>query len=132
MKKLLIIPGMMLALLLTTPAINTVQAQSKGKKAAAKKPAAAKGASAADIAAGKALIAKSDCLACHKVDTKLVGPAYIDVAKKYPATPANYATLAKKVIDGGSGVWGQIPMSPHATLAAADADKMVKYILSLK
>ncbi|MCC8410974.1 c-type cytochrome [Mucilaginibacter sp. UR6-1] len=131
MKKLLVIPGMMLALLLATPAINTVHAQSKGKKAAAKKPAAGK-ATAAEIAAGKALITKSDCLACHKVDTKLVGPAYIDVAKKYPATPANYATLAKKVIDGGSGVWGQVPMSPHATLAVADADKMVKYILSLK
>lgn len=131
MKKLLVIPGMMLALLLATPAINNANAQSKAKKAAAKKPAGGK-ATAAEIAAGKALIAKSDCLSCHKTDVKLVGPAYIDVAKKYPATPANYAALSKKVIDGGSGVWGQIPMSPHPTLAAADADKMVKYILSLK
>lgn len=88
--------------------------------------------SAATIEAGKVLISKSDCLACHKVDVKLLGPSYIDVAKKYPATEANYQLLSKKIIEGGSGVWGTIPMAPHANLAIADAKKMVQYILSLK
>lgn len=131
MKKMLLIPGFMMMLILANPVINTAQAQQKKKPVAAKAKAGGK-ASAADIAAGKDLLAKSDCLACHKLDTKLVGPAYIDVAKKYPASEANYTKLAKKVIDGGSGVWGQIPMSPHAALAPADAKKMVQYILSLK
>ena len=88
--------------------------------------------SAADLAEGKALFTKSDCLTCHKMDVKLVGPAYYDVAKKYPATDANYEMLANKVIAGGSGVWGQVAMAPHPALAHADAKKIVEYILSLK
>lgn len=88
--------------------------------------------SAADIAMGKALFLKSDCLTCHKLDTKVVGPAYYDVAKKYPATDANYEMLAGKVISGGSGVWGQVAMAPHPTLTHDDAKKIVEYILSLK
>jgi cytochrome c len=91
-----------------------------------------KGASAADIAQGKALFSKADCLSCHKLDVKLVGPAYYDVAKKYPPTAANYAMLANKVIKGGSGVWGQVPMAPHPNLTFNDAEKITKYILSLK
>ncbi|MGV3639110.1 MAG: c-type cytochrome [Adhaeribacter sp.] len=86
----------------------------------------------ADFTKGKNLIAKSDCLACHKDDAKLVGPAYIDVANKYEATDANIAKLADKIVKGGAGAWGQIPMSPHPSLAQADAKEMVKYILSLK
>src|ERR1700743_599878 len=89
-------------------------------------------ATAADIAQGKALFTKSDCLTCHKLDVKLVGPAYYDVAKKYPATDANYEMLANKVIAGGSGVWGQVAMAPHPNLTHADAKKIVEYILSLK
>ena len=85
----------------------------------------------ADFSKGKNLIAKSDCLACHKDDTKLVGPAYIDVAKKYPPTEANIAKLADKIIKGGAGAWGQIPMSPHPGVPQNDAREMVKYILSL-
>src|ERR1700761_9029092 len=88
--------------------------------------------SAADLAQGKELLAKSDCLTCHKVDMKVVGPAYKDVAKKYPANEANYEKLTKKVIGGGSGNWGAIAMAPHANLSPADAKKMVEYILSLK
>jgi cytochrome c len=85
----------------------------------------------ADFSKGKNLIAKSDCLACHKDDAKLVGPAYVDVAKKYEPTDANISQLAQKIIKGGAGVWGQIPMSPHPTLTEGDAKEMVKYILSL-
>lgn len=86
----------------------------------------------ADIEMGKKLILKSDCAACHKIDVKLLGPSYQDIAKKYPATEANYNLLAQKIIKGGSGVWGQIPMAPHANISASDSKKMVQYILSLK
>lgn len=88
--------------------------------------------SPADIAQGKALIAKSDCFACHKPTEKLVGPAYSDISKKYPATQANITALAKKVIKGGSGVWGEIPMAPHPSVTQAEAEKIVKYILATK
>jgi cytochrome c len=83
-----------------------------------------------DIEAGKMLISKSDCFACHKPDTKLVGPSYQDIAKKYKPTEANLTLLAGKVIKGGSGTWGQIPMAPHPSVTQADAKKMVKFILS--
>ena len=88
--------------------------------------------SAADLTQGKELISKADCLTCHKVDIKIVGPAYNDVAKKYPASEANYDLLSKKVIAGGSGSWGAVPMAPHPNIPPADVKKMVEYILSLK
>jgi len=66
------------------------------------------------------------------MDVKLVGPAYYDVAKKYPPTEASYEMLANKVINGGSGVWGQVAMAPHPLLTHDDAKKIVEYILSLK
>lgn len=87
--------------------------------------------SAADLVIGKQGLTKSDCLACHKVDGPLVGPAYNDVAKKYAPTEANYDMLTKKIIAGGSGNWGTTPMSPHPSLPPADVKKMVQYILSL-
>ena len=81
---------------------------------------------------GAKLIAASDCSTCHKVDVKLIGPAFKDIAAKYPATDANIDTLANKVIKGGKGNWGDIPMAGHPTLAVNDAKTIVKYILSLK
>jgi|SRR5215217_272469 len=81
---------------------------------------------------GEGLIQKSDCLACHNATKKIVGPAYSSVAAKYEATDANIASLADKIISGGAGVWGAVPMSPHPALSKADATEMVKYILSLK
>ena len=85
-----------------------------------------------DYEKGLALVAKSDCLTCHKVDTKLVGPAYKDVAKKYPNNDATIDSLSNKVIHGGSGNWGQVAMTPHPTLSKDDAKQMVKYVLYLK
>ena len=85
-----------------------------------------------DYQKGVELIAKSDCLTCHKVSEKLTGPAYKDVAAKYANTDENINLLASKIIKGGTGVWGAIPMTPHATLSEADAKQMVKYILLLK
>ncbi|MCR8556601.1 c-type cytochrome [Mucilaginibacter sp. BJC16-A38] len=85
----------------------------------------------AELEDGKALIAKSDCLACHKIDTKLVGPAYIAVAEKYPQDQNTVNLLSQRVISGGKGVWGPVPMAPHPTITPEDANKIVKYILTL-
>jgi cytochrome c len=82
---------------------------------------------------GLALISKSDCLTCHKVDQQLTGPSYQDVANKYGAMPdtiINY--LVKKIRAGGTGNWGEIFMVPHPQISEEDAKAMVKYILSLK
>lgn len=81
---------------------------------------------------GEALINKSDCIGCHKKDSQLIGPSYKDIAKKYAKTEKNINLLASKIIKGGTGVWGQIPMTPHPKLSNADAKLMVKYIFSLK
>lgn len=87
-----------------------------------------------DAASGKheglALIEGADCLTCHKMDTKVVGPSYQDVANKY--TDADIDMLAQKIIDGGKGNWGEIPMTPHAGMSKETAKKMVEYILTLK
>ncbi|CAN5921390.1 hypothetical protein BH24BAC1_BH24BAC1_12760 [soil metagenome] len=80
---------------------------------------------------GKALMDKSDCNACHALENQLVGPAYKEIAKKYSGDKTALAMLPEKVIKGGAGNWGQIPMSPHPQLSQADATEMVKYILSL-
>lgn len=85
-----------------------------------------------DIQKGMTLLANSDCLTCHKINEKVIGPAYKEVAKKYASSPANIKMLAGKIIKGGSGNWGAIPMTAHASLSQADAELMVKYILSLK
>jgi cytochrome c len=81
---------------------------------------------------GKALLEASDCRTCHKDKEKLIGPAYAEVAKKYKSTEENITMLASKVINGGTGVWGQIPMSPHNGLSQEDAEAMVTYILTIK
>ncbi|WP_026955400.1 c-type cytochrome [Algoriphagus vanfongensis] len=74
----------------------------------------------------------SDCQTCHMVERKIVGPAYADVADKYESTEENVETLAKKVIQGGVGVWGEVAMTPHPGVSEEDAKDMVRYILLLK
>ncbi len=83
-------------------------------------------------AAGAQLIAKSDCSTCHKEQEKLIGPAFVDVAKKYTSSQAVIDTLANKIVKGGSGNWGTVPMSPHPAISVDDAKTMAQYILSLK
>jgi len=79
------------------------------------------------------LAAKSDCFTCHTVDDKLTGPPYREVANKYAGLPDTIVThLAGKIINGGSGVWGEIAMTPHPALSEADAEAIVRYILLLK
>ena len=84
-----------------------------------------------DFSRGKELIAQSDCLTCHKEQDKLIGPSYAEVAAKYEETEANVKLLADKIISGGQGVWGQVPMTPHPNVSEEQAEEMVRYILSL-
>lgn len=128
MKRTLIIPAIVFAFVSVCASQGV--AQTKKPAVAAKKTAGA--APSPDAAAGKALIAKSDCMACHKLDGKLVGPGFKQIAKKYPANEENKNALAKKVVEGGSGVWGAIPMSPHPAISIDDAKKIVTYVLSVK
>jgi cytochrome c len=81
---------------------------------------------------GLAKLKASDCTSCHMVERKIVGPSYADVAAKYETTDANIAMLAEKVINGGVGVWGEIPMPPHPAVSLEDAKDMVAYVLILK
>lgn len=83
------------------------------------------------LAQGAALIDGSDCRTCHNEKAKTVGPSYEEVAKKYAFNKANVDLLASKIMEGGTGVWGQVPMTAHPDLMKEDADKMVHYILSL-
>lgn len=81
---------------------------------------------------GLKLLANSDCITCHKLGEKLIGPAFIDVSYKYAGVDTAVEHLSNKIINGGYGVWGIIPMIPHHQLAKEDVEKIVKFILSLK
>lgn len=83
------------------------------------------------ISQGQALVDASDCKTCHHATNKLIGPAHKAVAEKYEFTKANISMLAGKIINGGSGTWGEIPMSPHPDVSKGDAEKMAMYVLSL-
>ena len=82
--------------------------------------------------ASEALAKKHNCLACHTVDKKLVGPSYKEVAAKYRADKGADAKLFDKVKKGGTGVWGQVPMPPNGTVPDADIKTLVKWIMSQK
>jgi cytochrome c len=100
------------------PAENTVIADSLSKNPVYQK--------------GLELIAKSDCLTCHKIDDISTGPSYREVADKYEANKKQLSLLADKIIKGGSGVWGQVPMTAHPTLSKKYAEQMLAYIFLLK
>jgi cytochrome c len=87
---------------------------------------------ALDNATAEAMMKKDGCAACHAIDKKLVGPAYLDVAAKYKGDKDAVAKLTKKVKEGGSGVWGQIPMPPNAATPTVDISDLVTWILTLK
>lgn len=78
------------------------------------------------------LATAKNCMACHAVDRKLVGPSYKDVAAKYASQPDAAAKLEAKVVKGGAGVWGPVPMPANAQVSAEDAKKLVAWILAQK
>ena len=78
------------------------------------------------------LAQKKNCMACHAVDKKLVGPAYKDVAAKYAKDKDAAAKLADKIIKGGAGVWGPVPMPANSQVSAAEAKQLATWVLSTK
>jgi cytochrome c len=86
---------------------------------------------AAQFVTGKKMMEQSDCKACHMIDKKSIGPAYIEVAKKYKDDPKAVDYLVKKVISGGGGVWGETMMAAHPQLSTADATEIIRYVLSI-
>lgn len=93
---------------------------------------AAVAAVSAPAMADEALAKAKNCMACHAVDKKLVGPSYKDVAKKYTGNAKAADMLAAKIIKGGSGVWGAIPMPANPQVNEADAKKLASWVLGLK
>ena len=81
---------------------------------------------------GVEIVAGNDCFTCHKIDEKNIGPAWRDVAAKYAGQDTAVKYLSQKIITGGSGVWGQVPMAAHPTLSQEDAETLAKYVLMLK
>lgn len=82
--------------------------------------------------ADQALATAKNCMACHAIDKKLVGPAFKDVAKKYAGDKTAADKLAAKVIKGGAGVWGPVPMPANPQVNEAEAKKLVAWVLAQK
>ena len=82
--------------------------------------------------ADMALATSKNCMACHAVDKKLVGPSYKDVAAKYAGQKDAVDKLAVKIIKGGAGVWGPVPMPPNAQVSEADAKKLAAWVMTQK
>jgi cytochrome c len=85
-----------------------------------------------EVLPGEKLVATADCVGCHNKTQKVIGPAYVDIAAKYPSNEENINKLADVIIAGSKGTWGELPMTPHPNLSKDDAKTMVTWILSLK
>ena len=83
-------------------------------------------------APGSRYIAGNDCLTCHQVNGKSVGPSYTQIANRYENNQGNVENLANKIIKGGRGLWGHNVMTPHPTVTEPQAQAMARYILSLR
>ena len=84
------------------------------------------------VLADQALAQAKNCLSCHSIEKKIVGPAYKDVAKKYAGQKDAADKLASKIMKGGAGVWGVVPMPVNSQVNEADAKKLANWVLSLK
>jgi cytochrome c len=82
--------------------------------------------------ANPALATAKNCMACHAIDKKLVGPAFKDVATKYAGDKTAIDKLATKIQKGGAGVWGVVPMPANTQVSDADAKKLAAWVLTLK
>jgi len=78
------------------------------------------------------LAQKKNCMACHAIDKKLVGPSYKDVAAKYAKDKDAATKLADKIVKGGAGVWGPVPMPANTQVSAAEAKQLATWVLSTK
>ncbi|MBY4698072.1 c-type cytochrome [Burkholderia latens] len=84
----------------------------------------------ADVGDGLKVARSNACMGCHAVDRKLVGPSFKDIAARYKSDPQAVAKLSKKVKEGGSGVWGAIPMPAHPRMSDADVRSVVEWVLA--
>ena len=100
-------------------------------KSLAVTPMKAAGLPVASADSGEQLAKKYNCLVCHQAGSKVVGPAYRDVASKYRGQPGAAATVAEKIRKGGTGSWGDVPMPPKAEVTSPDMKKIVEWILSI-
>lgn len=129
----LFLPVVLVSLLVACGGGGETKKEEENKPAATEEPKKADLSSNPDYTKGLALVGQSDCLTCHKVNESSTGPAYALVAERYKdAADTTITRLAKKVISGGAGNWGAIPMAPHPNISQADAEQMVKYVLLLK
>ncbi len=87
---------------------------------------------AGPVLANAELAKKKNCMACHAMDKKLVGPSYKDVAAKYAGQKDAVAKLTQKVLKGGSGVWGPVPMPANPQVSEAEAKQLVEWVLTVK
>ncbi len=113
-----------------TGAISLLAFSCSKKENSEIKPSSEGSAPIATSVSGQSLIEASDCMSCHNTSERMIGPSYQEIAGKY--SDKDIEMLASKIIEGGSGVWGNVPMQPHPQVSKADAKKMVEYILKQK
>jgi len=132
MKKTLIILTAVFVCISCNSSSDTKETDAKSTDTVAAAPPPAAETKDLEAERGLGLVAKSDCFTCHKLTEPLIGPAYSLVAAKYKGQENMIDSLAHKIIKGGSGVWGEVPMSPHPQVPIEDAKAMVHYVMSIK
>ncbi|THV62031.1 c-type cytochrome [Chryseobacterium candidae] len=123
MKKILLAGTLGLMIISCSKKENTAEAASSSEAVAVSEPAQSN-------LSGEQIIETLDCSGCHSVNERMIGPSYKEIAGKY--SEKDTELLASKIIEGGSGVWGSVPMAAHPQVSKEDAKKMVEYILSQK
>lgn len=123
MKKILLAGTLGLMIISCSKKENTAEVASSFETAVVSEPVQSK-------LSGDQIIETLDCSGCHSVNERMIGPSYKEIAGKY--TEKDTELLASKIIEGGSGVWGSVPMAAHPQVSKEDAKKMVEYILSQK
>jgi len=132
MKKTLLILGCISLAIASCGNPGSTTEESTSASASADTEASAKTPAPSEMLPGEKLMATADCIGCHNKTQKVIGPAYVDIAAKYPSNEENINKLSDVVIKGSKGTWGDLPMTPHPNLSKDDAKQMVTWILSLK
>ncbi|MDQ1858112.1 MULTISPECIES: c-type cytochrome [unclassified Chryseobacterium] len=123
MKKILLAGTLGLMIISCSKKENTAEVASSSETTAVSEPAQSN-------LSGDQIMETLDCSGCHSVNERMIGPSYKEIAGKY--SEKDTELLASKIIEGGSGVWGSVPMAAHPQVSKEDAKKMVEYILSQK
>ncbi|CAD0225086.1 c-type cytochrome [Chryseobacterium sp. D764] len=123
MKKILLAGILGLMIVSCSKKENTAEVAASSETAAVSEPVPAN-------LSGDQIMETLDCSGCHSVNERMIGPSYKEIAGKY--SEKDTELLASKIIEGGSGVWGSVPMAAHPQVSKEDAKKMVEYILSQK